>query len=366
MNNAFAGDVYAHLAVKNGNLFFSPTSIQTALAMTCAGARGKTGEEMARTLRLDCDAPTQLGDFLDRLNADGAKRGYELALANGLWGQRGCLFLPDYLTLVKRHYGGDLSELDFVGDADGSRQTINDWVTRRTNDRIKDLIPPNIIDSDTRLILTNAIYFKGKWDFPFRVELTNEGEFTTGAATKIKASFMYQQARFRYAEDKDVQVLELPYGKNDVAMRIFLPKKVANLAVFEKHMTCERMAGLTGTLQQQAVKVWIPRFMMESQFSLADTLKAMGMKLAFDPDNANFEGMAAADQLFISAVIHKAFVKVDEEGTEAAAAAAVEMKLRGARLPTTPPVFRADHPFVFEIVHQASGAVLFMGRLTTP
>lgn len=375
MNNAFASDLYAQLAAKDGNLFFSPTSIQTALAMTWAGARGKTADEMAKTLHLDT-VPTldvqvnvneQLGGFVRRLNADGSKGGYELAVANALWGLKGYPFTPDYLALVKKNYDGKLSELDFVGNADGSRQIINDWVAMQTHDRIKDLLAPGVIGPSTRLVLTNAIYFKGKWDQPFKKELTKDDQFTLADGNKAKAEFMHQHANFRYAEDDDVQVLELTYGKNDLAMRVFLPRKVDGLAAFEQQMTAQRIAGTVSGLQEQDVIVSLPRVTMESQFSLADTLQAMGMKLAFDPDRADFKGMTTAEQLFISAVIHKAFVKVDEEGTEAAAATAVGMRANAmpVRRPK-PKEFKADHPFVFEIVHQPTGAVLFMGRMAAP
>jgi serpin B len=185
--------------------------------------------------------------------------------------------------------------------------------------------------------------------------------------TKVKAPFMYQQKHFRYAEDDQVQVLELPYGKNDLAMRIFLPKKTDGLAAFEKNLTAQRLADLTGKLRSEDVKVWLPRFTMESQFSLMEVLQAMGMKLAFDVDRADFKGMTSAEQVFISAVIHKAFVKVDEEGTEAAAATGVIMAVRAMPMERPrPKEFNANHPFMFEIVHQKSDATLFMGRVMKP
>jgi serpin B len=368
-NNAFASDLYAQLAAKDGNLFFSPTSIQTALAMAWEGARGQTADEMAKILHLDAEpkAKGQLGGFVRDLNAGGAKGGYELAMANALWGTKGYPFMPDYLRLVKTNYDGKLSELDFIGNAEGSRLIINDWVAAQTHDRIRDLLGRGVIGPSTRLVLTNAIYFKGKWDQPFDKGMTKEGEFTMADGKTAKASFMHQQDQFLYAEDDDVQVLGLTYGKNDLAMRVFLPKKTDGLTAFEKKMTAQRIAGLVSGARAQDVNVSLPRFTMQSEFSLADTLAAMGMKLAFDPDRADFKGMTTAEQLFISAVIHKAFVKVDEEGTEAAAATAVTMHAASIRIdPPKPKEFKADHPFVFEIVHQPTGAVLFMGRMATP
>ena len=215
MNNAFAADLYAQLAAKDGNLFFSPTSIQTALAMTWAGARGQTAQEMGATLHLDANADVhnQMGGFLGRLNADGQKGGYELSVANALWGLKGYPFMPDYLALVKKSYNGNLSDLDFIRDTEGSRKTINDWVANETRDKIQNLLPQGSIDPLTRLVLTNAIYFKGKWDLPFKKEATKDNDFTLADGQKVKAPFMYQQKRFRYAEDDQVQVLELPYAR---------------------------------------------------------------------------------------------------------------------------------------------------------
>jgi serpin B len=365
MNNAFAADLYAQLSSKEGNLFFSPTSIQTALAMAWAGARGQTANEMAGALHLDPTASNQLAGFLNRLNADGEKGGYELAVANALWGLKGYPFIPDYLNLVKKNYGGHLSELDFGANPDGSRQTINDWVAKQTHDRIKDLLGPGAVDGNTRLVLTNAIYFKASWDMPFQKRATRDGPFTAAGGKAVTVPFMFQREHFRYAEDDDVQVLELTYGNFDLAMRIFLPKNPGGLGRFEKQMTDQRLSALAGKLASQEVLLTLPKFTSESEFSLADTLKAMGIKLAFDPNRADFKGMTTSEQLFISAVIHKAFVKVDEEGTEAAAATGIAMA--GAVMPITKPKsFNADHPFMFEIVHHASGAVLFMGRLAKP
>jgi serpin B len=369
MNNSFATDLYAQLATKEGNFFFSPASIQSALAMTWAGARGPTADEMAKALHLKstADVHDQMGGFLRQLNDDGKKGGYELAMANALWGLKGYPFMPDYLKLIKKNYDGNLSDLDFAGNPDGSRKTINDWVAKQTHDRIKDLIPPGAIDADTRLVLTNAVYFKGKWDAPFKKEQTQDDDFTTADGKKVRAPFMFQQLHARLAEDDHVQVLELTYGKNDLAMRVYLPKKSDGLAAFEKQFSTERRAALTSQLRQQEIKVWLPRFTMESEFSMSGTLKAMGMKMAFDPTKADFKGMTSAEQVFISAVIHKAFVKVDEEGTEAAAATGVVMHPTAVQLdPPKPKEFKADHPFVFEIVHQKTGAALFMGRVAKP
>jgi serpin B len=367
MNNAFAMDLYAQLSTNKGNVFFSPTSVQVALAMTWAGARGKTAEEMAKTLHLDNNAAAgEMGRFLKGLNADGKKGRYELAVANAIWGAKGYPFLPAYLATVEKDYNGHLSDLDFADAPEPSRKIINDWVAGQTHDRIKDLIPSGAIDQGTRLVLTNAIYFKGKWDLPFDARRIQSGDFTTSGGEKVKVELMSQQKHFEYAEDEHMQVLELPYGNGDLAMQVLLPKKADGLGAFEKELTPGRITGLADKLIQQDVKVWLPRFKIESGFGLADVLKAMGMRRAFSSSEADFSGMSSAERLMITAVIHKAFVNVDEAGTEAAAATGVVMGPTGVRRQEPPKIFRADHPFVFTIVHKKSGAILFMGRLATP
>jgi len=369
MNNAFATDLYAELAKKDGNVFFSPTSLQTALAMTWAGARGATAEEMAKSLHLGNDPKSneELGHFLQTLNADGKKGGYELAVANALWGARGYPFLPDYLSLVKSEYGGNLNDLDFATNPEAARKIINDWVASQTQDKIQDLMPFGSIQPSTRLVLTNAIYFKGKWDLPFEKSQTHDADFAVAGGEKVKAPLMYQQKHFRLAEDESVQMLELPYGHDDLAMWVMLPKAVDGLSTIEKGLTSDRLSALAGQLRDQQVKVWLPRFKIESGFSMADVLQALGIHRAFNPGEADFSGMASAEHFYISAIIHKAFVNVDEEGTEAAAATGVVMMGATAVFKPKPiAVFRADHPFVFAIVHQKSGAMLFMGRLAKP
>jgi serpin B len=368
MNNEFASDLYQRLCDHPGNQFFSPTSIQTALAMAWAGARGQTAQQMATTLHLDADpeAGAKLGAFLRSLNEAGARGGFELSVANALWALTGYPFAPAYLDHVEKDYGGHLAGLDFIHDAEGSRKVINDWVAGQTHDRIKDLLPEGSIVPTTRLVLTNAIYFKGKWQRPFDKSRTHDAEFAVSPDRKVTASFMYQKETFGYSENQDVQVLELPYGNGDLVMRIFLPKDVGQLTAFERGLTAARLADLGGRLQTEDVQVWLPRFKVESEYRLEEVLPAMGMKLAFQPGQADFSGMSVSSSFFVSAVIHKAFVQTDEEGTEAAAATGVTMRATAVLVRKPPKQFRADHPFVFAIVHRQSGAILFLGRLATP
>jgi serpin B len=367
-NNAFGVTLYERLSQNPGNLFFSPTSIQTSLAMTMAGARGPTAEQMAKTICVENDAATHasLGAFLRRMNAAGKTGGFDLSVANALWLLKGYEFAPDYLSLVQKDYDARLDEVNFTSDPEGSRKTINDWVAGQTHDKIKNLMPAGTIDSNTRLVLTNAIYFKGKWDSPFNKRMTNDAPFTFSAGGTESIPFMRQVKRFRCAEDETVQLLELPYGQNTLAMRIFLPRQPEGLAAFEKDLGGERMDKLMNSLQSERVEVWLPRFKVESGIQLGDVLEAMGMTLAFDPQRADFHGMSSEEHLYISTVIHKAFVNVDEEGTEAAAATGIGMRTMAIRAESQPKLFKADHPFLFAIVDQQSGAMLFMGRVAKP
>lgn len=367
-NNAFGTALYDQLSQKPGNLFFSPTSIQTALAMTMAGARGQTADQMGKTLCVENDAAThaRLGAFLRQLNTAGKAGGFDLSVANALWLLKGYEFAPDYLSLVQKNYDARLGEVNFRSDPEGSRKTINDWVAGQTHDKIENLMPPGTIDSNTRLVLTNAIYFKGKWDLPFNKRMTNDGPFTFSAGETESVPFMHQVKSFRYAEDETVQLLELPYGQNTLAMRIFLPRQADGLAAFEKALDVERMDKLVNSLQSERVEVWLPRFKVESEFQLQGVLEAMGMTLAFDPQRADFHGMSTEEHLYISAVVHKAFVNVDEEGTEAAAATGIGMAAMAMRAEPPPKLFKADHPFLFAIVDRQSGAMLFMGRVAKP
>lgn len=365
-NNAFAVDLYARLARDNEkNVFFSPTSVQTALAMVWAGARGATAQEMARTLRLQNDPSSTkaLSEFLRGLNGRGTQRGYELSVANALWGLKGYLFLPAYLHTVETEYGGHLSELDFENATEAARQTINAWVAAQTHDKIKELLES--LDPGTRLVLTNALYFKSAWQLPFDKKATADAAFTTANGQKATAPFMHQTAVFAYAEDDAVQMLELRYGEGDLAMRIFLPKSTDGLPSFEKGLTARRLNDLADHSKLDEVNASLPRFNLETRYELERELPLMGMRLAFSPQ-ADFSGMSSAGHLVVSAVIHKAFAQVDEEGTEAAAATAITMLGSSGETHYERKAFRADHPFLFAIVHRPSGAMLFMGRLENP
>jgi len=380
-NNKFALELYAKLSGKEGNLFFSPYSISTALAMAHAGARGVTEAQMAKVLHFPViDKPgTELssmlirekqrfasvfGKIIEDLNNRGKKGGYELRVANALWGQEGYEFLEEFLELIKSNYDGRLNEVDFIRATEAARKTINTWVEKKTDDKIKNLIQKGVLDSMTRLVLTNAIYFKGNWAKQFKEDRTKDAPFTLANGRKVDVAMMNQTGQFNYMEAESFQGLELPYVDDELSMVILLPKEFDGLDKFEKTLTAENLSKWLGKLRNREVRVSVPKFKMTSQFALASVLKSMGMTDAFSP-NADFSGMNGRRDLFISAVIHKAYVDVNEEGTEAAAATAVTMKLTSVG-PARIPVFRADHPFLFLIRDNHSDSILFIGRVMNP
>jgi serpin B len=367
-NNEFAFDLYHHLTDKPGNLFLSPYSISTALAMTSAGARGKTAEQMEAVLRFPPQAELHaaFATLINEINAPGANRGYQLSTANALWGAKGYPFRPEFLKLARDNYKAELTNLDFAGDPEGARQTINRWVEKETQDKIKDLIAQGVLTSATRLVLTNAIYFKGTWAAPFKKNLTRDEPFRTPGGAKPKVPLMNQTAEFGYMETDDFQALELPYAGKELATLVLLPKK-DDVGGLEKKLSSRLVTDVVKKLVRQEVVVHLPRFKSTSEFELSAALSAMGMPLAFSRQ-ADFSGLTDSQEpLQLGLVIHKAFVDVNEEGTEAAAATAVGVRATAMVVrPKPTPVFRADRPFVYMIRDVRNGSVLFLGRLADP
>jgi serpin B len=273
--------------------------------------------------------------------------------------------LKEYLILTKKYYGVTITPLDYRQAVEKARKIINQWVEEKTKDKIKNLIKPGILNPLTRLVLVNAIYFKGNWASQFDEKRTKDETFYLLSGKRVQAPMMAQKEEFRYAKKESLQVLELPYVGEDLSMIVLLPGKTDGLPELERHLTRGTlMQWLTG-LRKQKVQVFLPKFKMTSQFRLDQTLTAMGMRDAFDPNKANFAGMdGRRNWLYIGAVIHKAFVDVNEEGTEAAAATAVAMRIKMARPPS--PIFRADHPFIFLIRDNKTGSILFIGRVLDP
>jgi serpin B len=368
-NNHFALELYGKLSDTPGNLFFSPNSISTALAMTYAGARGETAEQMSHVLHFERSHEKLHEAFAalrTQLRPQGEKPGFQLSVANRLWGQRGFHFLPDFLGITRDAYGAELAQVDFAEQADTARQSINQWVEERTQGKIRNLIQPGVLTPLTRLVLTNAIYFKGDWSRPFPKAATREEDFHVSTHEKIRIPLMHKFDDYRLAAVDGMKMLEIPYGNGELSALVLLPDRVDGMPELERKLGAESLRRWESSLAKRKVDVFLPRFKLTSQFSLGEVLSAMGMPLAFDRQKADFSGMSSEDELFISAVLHKAFVDVNEEGTEAAAATAVVMTVRAAIAPAQPAVFRADHPFLFLIKDRRSGSILFMGRVVNP
>jgi serpin B len=303
------------------------------------------------------------GSLEKKLNEAGEEGRYQLSVANALWGQAGYNFLAEFLELTERSYGAGLREVDFVTQAEKVRLIINAWVEEKTQEKIKDLIKPGVLDRLTRLVLTNAIYFKGDWANQFDKKQTRDEPFNLNRHKQVKVPMMHIKDKFKYWADDRLQVLQLPYEGEELSMVILLPVKADGLAEMEKTLTSENLEKWLKGLRKQEVMVSLPKFKMTTDFELSEYLKKMGMPDAFSGD-ADFSGMTGDRSLFISNVIHKAFVTVDEEGTEAAAATAVTM--RTTSVPAPPKLFRADHPFIFIIKDNRSESILFLGRVMNP
>lgn len=367
-NTTFAVDLYRKLKETEGNLFLSPYSISVAVAMMYAGARGNTETQMARVLHFSLSQEQLHPTFaaLEARNSNIQKKGHvRLNVANSFWPQERYAFLQEYLALVKECYGVVIKPVDYVTDAETARQMINEWIETQTEKRITELIKRGILDSLTRLVLVNAIYFKGDWASKFDKWLTKDAPFWVTPANSINIPMMQRTLELRYAQVDNMQILELPYAGYDFSMVVLLPNMVDGLPDLEKVLTIERLEKWTSALQETEVTVFLPRFKMTAEFQLNEVLKSMGMTDAFDVRGANFAGMdGKPGWLYIGAVLHKAYVDVNEEGTEAAAVTTIEGRELG--IPEPPAVFRADHPFIFLIRDNITRSILFLGRVASP
>jgi len=373
-NTAFGCDLYQALRHREGNLLFSPYSISVALAMARAGSAGETAAQMNTVLHLPRESALQgHRDLAQQLEPPLVPEGtqtaaqgvpaYQLNIANALWAQEDLSVRERFLAVLKDDFGAPLGRVDFrkAGEA---RDQINAWVESRTRGRIMEIIPEGEPGPDALLALANAIYLQAAWEDPFQVGRTAEAPFTTGEGVEVTAPFMHQTGILRYAGMDDLQVLSLPYRDGRLSMVILLPRKKSGLEELEARLDPERLAAWLTVLQPSQVHLALPRFEFENSFDLSGTLAEMGMRDVFDPERADFSNMSDV-KLFISLVLHRALVSVDEEGTEAAAATAALMTR--ARIPWEPAVeFQADHPFLFFIQHRDTGAILFLGRFADP
>ena len=368
-NSAFAFDLYQALSQREGNLFYSPYSISLALAMTYAGARGETEQQMADTLHFL--SQSRLHNAFNGLDLELASRGegaqgkdeegFRLNIVNAIWGQKDYKFLDEFLDVLAENYGAGLRLLDFKNEPEESRITINDWVRDQTEGRIEDLIPRGVIDALTRLVLTNAIYFNAAWLNPFDEDVTQDGAFYLLDGSEVTVPMMMQTESFGYAEGEGYQAVELLYDGEELSMVILLPER-GHFEGFEASLNADLLDSIIRDLEYKAVALGLPKFEFESEFSLVDTLAVMGMPIAFS-GAADFSGMTGSRDLYIAEILHKAFVSVDEAGTEAAAATAVVMKETAIEEPVE---FTVDRPFVFLIRDIETGTVLFVGRVANP
>jgi serpin B len=366
-NTAFALDLYGRL--KNGpdNLFFSPYSISACLAMVYAGARGDTERGMARVLHFDKDRQqlhSSFGELQRQLNEIEKQQAIQLSIANGLWTQAGHSFLPAFLEVARGEYEANISQVDFKAGAEAARGQINRWVAQKTNDKIHDILPPGSVTALARLVLANAIYFKGAWAKPFAKAQTSPQPFHLSGAGQAEAPLMHHFDTVKYMENSDFQAVELPYRGLQLSMMVILPRQADGCGQVEGRLTPALLSASLAQMKQQRVEIFLPRFKLESSFDLKNTLAKMGMPDAFGPE-ADFSGIDGS-RLYISGVFHKAWGEVNEEGTEAAAATAAVVARAAMRPVAPPPVFRADHPFVFLIRDTRSGSLLFLGRLADP
>jgi serpin B len=378
-NRAFAMDLYQQLRQKDGNLFFSPYSISLALAMTYGGARGETAQQMADVLHFSLPtdqlhpAFNSLDQALEALGSVPPKatpspykpsgQGLQLSIANAIWGQQGHSFSQAYLDLLAQNYGAGMRLADFAKEPEPSRNAINEWVSQQTQEKIKDLFPQGTIDSSTRLALVNAIYFKASWMFPFEEFATKDGAFHLKDGSQVSVPMMRSgAAATQYFQGEGFQAVSLPYFDQKASMVVVLPEE-GQFAAVETSLDATKVTAILDGLQSNHIDLTLPKFKIESSFSLADTLASMGMPAAFGGSQADFSGMDGQRDLFISAVVHKAFVAVDEKGTEAAAATGVAI---AASAMMNPPVVVVDHPFIFFIYAPESGTILFAGRVMDP
>jgi serpin B len=366
-NNQFAFDLYRKINAQDTgkNIFVSPFSVSIALAMTFEGSSGKTRTQMANVLHLDMpDAHRQTG--FSALLADtkaGPGKHYKLNVANALWGQMGYKFEAPFLNATGKYYGGALKSVDFAGNTEGARVEINTWVEDHTAKMIRNLIPEGALNPDTPLVLTNAIYFKGTWASQFKPAATKVEPFNVSKIVKVQTPMMRQTGRFRFIRENGVAAIELPYADNDLSMIAILPD--SDIDKMGAGLTLDQIKQLGVDMFSQEVDVILPRFKMEAGYDMAGMLAEMGMPDAFSKRQADFSAMTSQHKLYIGKVLHKARVEVNEEGSEAAAATSVGM-VEMAMERKVVEVFRADRPFLFMIVHNSTGAILFMGRLSNP
>jgi len=384
-NTTFALNLYSQLATNSGNLFFSPYSISTCLAMLYAGASGNTGEQMSQVLGFGTNQQqfaSLFGQLQAELEGDQVTNAIELNIANALWLQEGFPFLPAFLEAATNQYQANLGQADFKTQATEVTDEINNWVAQETQNRIQNIVPPGDINPDTVLVLANAIYFLGAWTIPFAETNTSTQPFYLSSRTLVEVPIMHQPLlldghghpiTFNYMQSypvgsapgssNDFQAIELPYGSNQLSMVILLPSQIDGLGRLEQQLSPAFLSNVLSQMRPEQVEIFLPKFTVEASFNLGKTLAAMGMSDAFTPFVADFSGIDGGQDLYVSFVVHKAWGQVNEAGTEAAGATVIGIV---GTVIGFQPVFRANHPFLFLIRDTQTGSVLFLGRLTNP
>ena len=359
--NAFAAELHQRLGRGGGDLVFSPLAIHSALAMVYAGARRKTARKLAKRLGLPVDQDELPGPYGTLIRLLDGTTGPQWKLASALWGRRGLGFNEGFRGTLGNDYGADLIEADFA-DGPGTARAVNAWVASRTGGRIDGLASHDLFTALSMFVLTSAIYFKDAWLSPFDAGETAEAEFRTERGRRAGLPMMHLSEYFGYAETRDVQVVSLPYRNADASMLIVLPWEDHGLRAFERNLSAADIEAAVRQLARQKVNLHLPRFRVHRTLGLREALSGMGMRVVFDPQEADFSGIADVQPLWLDEALHRAYVDVNEEGTEAAAATVLGG--RGGYTPDVPVEFRADHPFLFLIRHEPTGAFVFMGRFT--
>lgn len=374
-NTEFALKFYDQIRQEEANLLFSPLSLSLALSMTLAGAEGSTEEAMLKGLQhqlAEEDLHSAINALLllieesqNEVSEDREGSSFKLNVANSIWGQAGLDFDKDFLDNLAMNYGAGIFPVDFITQPEKARQVINQWVEEATEERIKDLIPPDAFTAYTRMVLANAIYFNGSWLFPFEENGTVPAPFTLIDGSLTQAEMMQLSGkRLFYGSGENYQLVQLPYLSQDFLMTVIVPN-TGEFAEIEEHLDQNFLDQMTSEVNQVEVNLRMPKFEYSTTINANEVLSNLGMAEAFDPDSADFSGMTLEEALFITDVIHKADIKVDENGTEAAAATAVIMGIK-SMMPGEPVTLTIDRPFLFFILHQPTGSILFMGRVIQP
>ncbi len=362
-NNKFAFELYFKLKDKEENIFFSPLSINSAFLIVYEGSRGNTKKEIEDVFGFPEEKIRRpnFARIFNEINREDKK--YTLYTANALWVQKDFRILKEYKEIIKKYYISEIENLDFAGETEKSRQIINSWVSEKTRGKIKDLIPQGGLNALTRAVITNAIYFKGNWLKRFDERNTKEEDFFVSEEKKVKVPMMKMEKEiFNYFEDDKLQVIEIPYDGEEVSMFIFLPKSL-DINSINEYLNYEKFKEIKENTRREEVDVYIPKFKMETKYLLNNVLYEMGIKDAFSEIDADFSGISGRKELFISNVYHKAYIEVNEEGTEAAAATGIVVEITAVRFRKT---FKADHPFVFLIYDKKLENILFLGRIVNP